>query len=136
MEKRRDATDGKMRTWEQFMMLHAQGACFAEADRLWEQAGPRRGEAENNGTRAHEEEDDGPPQLLEEPDSPIASPACRTRRPSFDMPKRVRFALDASASGLSLRSIAESEGSVGHSEDSPTLPPSVLKSRSRVTPPF
>jgi len=161
VEKRRDPTDGKLRTWEQFMMLHAQGACFNEADRLWEQAGPAGGEPEKgtSGRGAHEEEDDGPPPLLEfdpveleldavnpveDPESPIALEPIALEPIVLKRPKRVRFALDDSCFGLSLRSFADSEGSLGHSEDSPSsrtllspsLLPSVLKPRSRLPPVF
>jgi len=58
-EKRRDPTDGSLRTWEEFMMKHAQGACFDEADRLW--------------AMAENEDDDGPPPLVDDiEDSPIS----------------------------------------------------------------
>jgi len=57
-EKRVDPTDGIERTWEEFMMKHALGACFDEADRLWAMA---------------ENDDDEPPPLVdEEEDSPIS----------------------------------------------------------------
>lgn len=91
-EKRRDPTDGKMRSWEEFMMLHAQGACFNEADRLWAAAETA-------------DDDDGPPPLLDdEPDKPV----------SADTPERVWTQASTLDSSLSELSIGHSDVSLVH----------------------
>eukprot|EP00756_Hemistasia_phaeocysticola_P006593 Hpha_TRINITY_DN13910_c0_g1::TRINITY_DN13910_c0_g1_i3::g.35481::m.35481 len=60
VEKRMDPTDGRLRSWQGFMMKHAQGASFEEADRLWEVAS-------KGCAPAYEE--DNPPSLLEPRDT-------------------------------------------------------------------
>jgi len=126
-EMRLDPSDGKMRTWEGFMMRHAQGASFDEADRLWEEAAPPQpAEAEADS--------DTPPELLEAPESPMSvkdnfKDGFKDHIPLHsvkdDFPpkesKRVRFVMDSS-----VETHFDASGSDWHfSEESRTPPPSI-----------
>lgn len=122
-ETRVDPTDGRYRTYEEFMMRHAQGACFDEGERLWIAAGPEDALEDSSrtmttdATECTEEEandDELPPPLL-----------C------------VRFA-DQGDESAAEPSPAESLSWSACSSSSPRClgrKDSILKARSRLTPP-
>eukprot|EP00756_Hemistasia_phaeocysticola_P024073 Hpha_TRINITY_DN15927_c7_g5::TRINITY_DN15927_c7_g5_i1::g.74264::m.74264 len=99
VETRVDPTDGRRRTWVGFMMEHAQGASFEEADRLWALAAPSprpmqppmsppsdvgcgEGCADTGLKQEPKDDDDTPPPLID-PGTPSELPVPPGRRVRF-----------------------------------------------------
>jgi len=122
-EKRIDPTDGALRTWDGFMMKHAQGADFALADDLWAAAlVPNTPPCEESDEWDEDDEDDGPPPLLEDPHTPI-----------LELPELERSTKSVCFADTTVSTDSEPTQGGQSSEGLPRRPSSILKTRSHPT---